>query len=276
MSAVDIHPHIIAADEKRYPRAPLGGKQSDWSRERPVDAAQMLRAMDEAGIEKSALVQASTCYGHNNSYVADAVAAHRDRFAGVFSVDMLAPDAPQRIQHWVDRGLTGLRVFIAGHTTAHDARLDDPRSFPAWRYAVDAGLPICLQCRAPHLPQVETLLKEFPRARVILDHMARPDPDKPDSLLALARHPNLHLKFTTHNVRDAAQPQGFLKLVVKAFGAERIAWGSNYPASAGSLPQLLADARDAVADLSASERDAIFSGTAKRLYNGAFAQTRTP
>ena len=32
----------------------------------------------------------------------------------------------------------------------------------------------------------------------------------------------------------------------------------------------------AVADLSPSERDAIFSGTAKRLYNGAFAQKRTP
>jgi hypothetical protein len=43
----------------------------------------MLAAMDEAGIERSVLVQASTCYGHDNSYVADAVAAHPDRFAGV-------------------------------------------------------------------------------------------------------------------------------------------------------------------------------------------------
>src|SRR5213075_259959 len=120
MVAVDVHPHVIARDENRYPFAPLGGKQSDWSRERPVSAEEMLRAMDEAGIEKSVLVQASTCYGHDNSYVADTVAAYPLRFAGVFSVDMLAPDAPDKIEYWRCKGLAGLRVFIAGHTTAQE------------------------------------------------------------------------------------------------------------------------------------------------------------
>ena len=225
MKVIDIHPHVIAADEQRYPRAPLGGKSSDWSRERPVDAAQMLKAMDEAGIERSVLVQASTCYGHDNSYVADAVAAHPKRFAGVFSVDMLAPDASQHIKSWKDKGLSGLRVFIAGQTTSHDARLDDPRSFPGWLTAVELKLPVCVQCRAPHLPQLEVLLKEFPAARIILDHMGRPDAEAPAPLFALARYPNLYLKFTTHNVRDPASPHTFLRRVVDAFGAARIAWG---------------------------------------------------
>jgi L-fuconolactonase len=266
MSAIDIHPHVISPDERRYPRAGLGGKQSDWSRERPVSAEDMLRAMDEAGIDRSVLVQASTCYGHDNSYVADSVAAYPDRFAGVFSVDMLAPDAPRRIQYWKGKGLCGMRVFIAGHSTAHDARLDDPRSFPAWRAAIEAGLPVCVQMRAPQLPQLETLLKEFPTARIVLDHMGRPDPDDAGGLFALARHPNLYLKFTTHNVRDAARPQVFMKQVVEAFGAQRIAWGSNYPASHGSLASLVADARQALAERSVAEQQAIFAGTAKRLY----------
>jgi predicted TIM-barrel fold metal-dependent hydrolase len=263
VSVVDIHPHVIAKDARRYPFAPLGGKQSDWSRERPVDAGQMLAAMDEAGIEKSVLVQASTCYGHDNSYVADAVAAHPDRFAGVFSVDMLAGDAPQRIRHWLGRGLKGLRVFIAGHTTAHDARLDDPRSFAAWRCAVDAGIPVCVQMRVPQLPQLEVLLAEFPAARIMLDHMAR---DDGKNLFPLARHANLFLKFTTHNVRDATDPQAFIRRVVDAFGARRIAWGSNYPASEGALSTLLAAAKQAVAELPASDQEWIFSRTAKSLY----------
>ena len=72
--------------------------------------------MDQAGIAKSALVQASTCYGHDNSYVADTVAAHPDRFTGVFSVDVLAPDAPEKIRYWVGRKLTGMRLFTAGST----------------------------------------------------------------------------------------------------------------------------------------------------------------
>lgn len=256
MNVVDIHPHVIASDVRRYPFAPLGGKQSDWSRERPVDAEKMLAAMDEAGIERSVLVQASTCYGHDNSYVADSVAAHPERFAGVFSVDMLAADAPERIRHWLARGLKGLRVFIAGHTTAHDARLDDPLSFPAWRCAVDAGIPVCVQMRTPHLPQLEMLLKEFPGARIVLDHMAR---DDGRNLFPLARYPNLFLKFTTHNVRDGAD----LRKIVAAFGARRIAWGSNYPASEGTLVSLLAEAKQAV---SAGDQDWIFSRTAKTLY----------
>src|SRR5206468_1525596 len=83
------------------------------------------------------------------------------------SVDMVAADAPERIRHWIGRGLSGLRVFIAGHTTAHDARLDDPRSFPAWQCAADAGIPVCVQVRAGGLAQLETLLERFPAVRAI-------------------------------------------------------------------------------------------------------------
>jgi hypothetical protein len=43
VSVVDTHPHVIAQDNRRYPFAPLGGKQSDWSRERPVDAGKNAR-----------------------------------------------------------------------------------------------------------------------------------------------------------------------------------------------------------------------------------------
>ena len=60
---IDIHPHVISRDDARYPRSPLFGVQSDWSRERPVTIDDMIAAMNEAGVDKSAIVQASTCYG---------------------------------------------------------------------------------------------------------------------------------------------------------------------------------------------------------------------
>jgi L-fuconolactonase len=274
---IDVHPHVIAADTERYPLAPLGGKQSDWSRTRPVSFEKMLGAMDQAGIAKSALVQASTSYGHDNSYVADAVAAHRDRFAGVFSVDVSQPDASERIRFWMRKGLGGLRVFIAGHTAAaKDARLDDPRSFPAWECAAEAGLPVCVQVRANGLAQLETLLERFPNVRILLDHMARPQIEEgppyaaASDLFKLARHKNLFLKLTTHNVRESRQgkaaPETFFGRVVKEFGASRIAWGSNYPASEGTLSGLLAEAREALASLTDAERDWIFFRTAQTLY----------
>jgi L-fuconolactonase len=273
---IDTHAHVIAEDERRYPRAPLGGRQSDWSRERPVSAEAMIAQMDNARVAKTILVQASTCYGHDNAYVADAVGAHPERFVGVFSVDMTASDAPSQIRHWKRRGLHGLRVFIAGHTTKQDARLDDPRSFPAWECAVAEGLPICVQARAGALAELATLLERFPRARVLLDHMARPAvEDGPpyhaaEPLFALARYENLHLKLTTHNVRDArkgnAAPESFFARVVKSYGAGRIAWGSNFPAAEGPLAARREEAERALAALTSSERDSIFSRTAKNIY----------
>src|SRR5258707_7717596 len=265
MSAViDLHSHVIAADTRRYPLAPMGGHQSDWSRERPVDFERMIAAMDEAGVAKSALVQASTSYTPDNSYGADGVAAHPKRFTGVFSVDVCAADASERIGYWMSRGLRGLRVFIAGHTAAaKDARLDDPRSFPAWECAAEAGLPVCVQVRANGLAQLETLLVRFPDARIVLDHMARPQIEEgppyaaASDLFNLARHKNLFLKLTTHNIRESRQgkatPASFFGRVLKEFGAPRIAWGSNYPASEGTLSGLLAEAREALASLPEAE-----------------------
>lgn len=277
MKAIDIHPHIIAADNARYPLAPLGGHQSDWSRTRPVTLEQLIAAMDTAGVQKAAIVQASTCYGHDNSYVADAVAAHPDRFTGVFSVDVLAPDAPERMRHWVGKKLTGLRLFTIGSTMPDQASwLDDPKSFPAWQCAGELGLSICLQMSAKAFPQMIRMIERFPKVRVILDHMGRPalDDGPPyalaESLFALAKYPNVFLKLTQRNFTESrkgkATPETFFPKLVSTFGASRIAWGSNYPSSEGSLSDLLALATSSLKGLPASDQDWIFAKTAQSLY----------
>jgi predicted TIM-barrel fold metal-dependent hydrolase len=276
-SVIDIHPHIIASDTKRYPLAPLGGHQSDWSRTRPVTTEQMIVAMDKAGVAKSALVQASTCYGHDNSYVADAVAAHPGRFTGVFSADVLAADAPERMRHWVKRGLTGMRLFTIGSTMPDQASwLDDPKTYPAWECASELGLSICLQMSAKAFPQMLRMVTRFPKVRIILDHMGRPSlEDGPpyiaaESLFALAKFPNIYLKLTERNCTGArsgkATPETFFPKLVAAFGASRIAWGSNYPSSEGSLSELLALAKTSLACLSQADQDWIFAKTAQNLY----------
>jgi predicted TIM-barrel fold metal-dependent hydrolase len=274
---IDIHPHIIAVDEYRYPRAPLGGHQSAWSQKRPVSVEQLIVEQDRAGIRKAALVQASTCYGHDNSYVADAVEAFPERFTGVFSCDVLAPDACETMSHWMARGLTGLRLFTTGSTMPGQAGwLDDPRSFPAWRKAESTGLPVCLQMTAEGIPQLENVLQRFPGLRVILDHLARPvQEDGPpfkaaDSLWGLARFPGVYVKVTERNLVGAtagkATAETFFGRLVAEFSASRIAWGSNFPASERSLPELLALAQDALRFLTEPNREWIFSRTAQTLY----------
>ena len=63
-----------------------------------------------------------------------------------------------------------------------------------------------------------------------------------------------------------ATPETFFPRLVAAFGASRLAWGSNYPSSEGTLPAILAVAREFARLLAAADQEWIFGKTAQVLY----------
>jgi L-fuconolactonase len=274
---IDTHCHVIATDTKKYPLAPIFGKQSAWSAEHPLDYPDMVKADVAAGVAKAVLVQAASAYAFDNSYVADSVAAHPDRFTGVFSIDVVAPDAVQKMKRWIGRGLTGMRIFTSGSThAAQETFFADEAAFPAWRHASDQGLSVCMQMRVAGLPLLETVLKQFPNVRVILDHFARAEAaDGPPfaaaaPLFALSRYPNVYLKLTHRPIEQSmkgnATPESFLGKAVSEFGAQRMLWGSNFPAAGPPLPDLIKMAREALSFLPPRDHDWIFGKTAQSLY----------
>ena len=277
MPIIDIHPHVIATDNVRYPLQPLGGNQSTWSRDRPTPYDAMIAAMDEAGVARSAIVQASTAYGHDNSYVAEAIAAHPTRFTGVFSVDMLGPDNVEKMKLWLGKGFSGMRLFTTGSTMPGQATwFDDPRTYPAWQHAADHGVPVCMQMTPDGFPQLRGLIERFPKVKIILDHLARPKlADGPPfaadkEFFELARYPNVYLKLTPLNVEPKdwgkATSATFFGALISAYGANRIAWGSNFPATAGPLKDILGKAQHVLSSASAADREWIFGKTALALY----------
>ncbi len=274
---IDIHPHIISPDTTRYPPAPLGGKRSAWSLQRPVDFAGLVASMDAAGIDKAAIVHSSTTYGYDNSYVADAIAGHRNRFTGVFSVDIRTPDAAERIRHWVNRGLEGLRLFAAGSTvTGSQAWIAEPSTHAAWRCCQELDLPVAISMRQEGLPHLVDVMTRFPYVRIVIDHLLlSPIEDGPPyrasaGLFSLAQYRNIFLKLTTNNVRRArdglATPETFFGQLVQAFGSARIAWGSNFPNEPGTLAEQVREARNALAFLTPEDQQNIFCRTAMALY----------
>jgi predicted TIM-barrel fold metal-dependent hydrolase len=190
---------------------------------------------------------------------------------------MLQDDAPERIRHWLKRGVTGLRLFTGGSTAAFDAStLDDKRSFASWELCSDAGLSMCIQTDPVGLAQVAGLAKRFPRVRIILDHLGRPDvTDGPpykraSSLFGLAPFENIFLKLTPRIFGDvrrgSASAESFFPRLVAEYGSNRLAWGSNFPASEKSMKENLEVAKSCLACLSAGDQNWIFAGTAQRLY----------
>jgi L-fuconolactonase len=277
MPVIDIHPHIISPDTKRYPLAPLGGTQSAWSSERPTTYEMLLAEMDAAGVDKAAIVHSSTAYGYDNSYVADAVAAVPSRFTGVYSIDVLAPDAVATFDYWLTRGGSGMRLFTSGSTLPDQGTwFVDPKTFPFWEHAAAKNIPVCMQMKYEGLPLLRQVMERFPKVNIILDHLARapfadgPPYDTAADLFALSNYPQLYLKVTPINVTPKrwgkATPETFFGKVVDVFGASRIAWGSNFPNSEGSLAEILGAARQAFSFASASDQDWIFGKTAQALY----------
>ncbi|MBB6255255.1 amidohydrolase family protein [Nitrospirillum iridis] len=277
MQYFDIHPHIISDDETRYPPAPLFGKRSDWSQERPNTVEALIAAMDEAGVERAAVVHSSTTYGFDNSYVVDGCNQYPDRLVAVGSVDMLADDVCDVIRGWADKGLAGLRIFTGGSTKDFDPKeLDDPRSFKAWDLLGELGLAMCIQTGPIGLPQVAMLAKRFSNVAIILDHLGRPDVlDGPPytnaaRLFDLATLPNIYLKLTPRIFGDVKKGQAsadtFFPKLVTVFGADHLAWGSNFPTSPGTLSEIKSEAEAGLASLSDADRGWIFGGTARKLY----------
>lgn len=277
MNIIDIHPHVISDDEKRYPPAPLFGKRSDWSQERPSTVHALIENMDAAGVAKAAVVHSSTTYGFDNSYVVDACAQYPDRLVAVGSVDMLDDNVDAVIRGWAGKGLAGLRIFTGGSTKDFDpSELDHPRSFRAWDTLADLGLPMCIQTGPIGLPQVRMLAQRYPTVKIILDHLGRPDVlDGPPyanaaSLFAIADLPNIYLKLAPRIFGDVkkgkASAETFFPRLADTFGAQRMAWGSNFPTSPGTVGEILADAQACLACLSEEDRSWIFGRTAQHLY----------
>jgi L-fuconolactonase len=276
-SIIDIHPHIVSPDTKKYPLDPLGGTQSTWSSERPTTYQMLLDAMDDAGVAKAAIVHSSTAYGYDNSYVADAVAGVPQRFTGVYSIDVLASDAVKTFDSWLARGCTGMRLFTTGSTLPDQGTwFVDPKSYPFWEHAAAKNIPVCMQMKQQGIPLLRQLMDRFPKVTIILDHLSRapveegPPYAKADDFFALAKYKQVYLKVTPINVSPKSwgkgAPDTFFGKVVDTFGAERVAWGSNFPNSLGTLNEILSAAQKAFSFAKGSDQDWIFGKTAQTLY----------
>ena len=128
----------------------------------------------------------------------------------------------------------------------------------------------------PGLEQIKSTLKRFPKVKLIIDHLGRPPAeDGPPYSAAkdyftLGDFPNCYLKFTPSAlktiIKGKADTDTLLPKLVSVFGADRIAWGSNYPASPGTMSDIVAASRQATRTLSDTDREWIFTKTAQTLY----------
>lgn len=276
---IDIHPHVISSDLIRYPPEPLGGVRSNWSQEQPATWEELLAALADMGVQRAAVVQSSTTYGHNNSYLADCIDSAPRGFVGVCSIGLLDSNVSEQIKHWVgQRGMAGVRVFVTGTTMKGHLNLDDERTWPGWEAILESGVSVSLNIDPDAIPELRNVLARYPDLRVVLDHGARTSfaqgpPYVEDTPLAgLADYPNVYIKVTPRILTSAMSsdggPSGALVELVNRFGSHRLAWGSNWPAGSGTYREITQAFLPALDALTAEDARNVACGTAQRLYRG--------
>jgi predicted TIM-barrel fold metal-dependent hydrolase len=271
---VDTHVHVVARDESRYPLRP-SGVGSQWFREHPVTGDEYLSTAIAAGVDRAVLVQAHGAYGTDNTYVLDEVERAPDRCVGVVIVDPAAPDPVGDLRALAARpGCAGVRLFGIGADAP--VWFDGDVGRALWDAAIDLDLRIVATLLTPELLRLATMLARHPGVPVVLDHCGFPDvtggPPFTGAapLAALADHPGLHLKVTSH-VLEAAGPDAapFVEWLAATFGVERLVWGSDYPQTHDrDYAALLALGRAACAGLGAADQARVLGGNALRLWPG--------
>jgi len=266
----------------------LGVRDQDWitgaaleplRRDFLLGDYQPLAAQD--GVRASVVVQTVTVDAETPELLA--LAATSDLIAGVVGwADLTAPDLTDRIAELTARPggdkLVGLRHQVQSERD------------PDWLTRADvlhglvavarAGLVYDLVITAGQLPAAARAAAAVPDLLFVLDHLGKPaiasgstQPWAAD-LRRLAALPNTAGKLSGL-VTEAdwvnwqhSDLRPYTDAALDAFGPGRLMFGSDWPVCtlAASYGEVLQAARDLTGDVSDTEREAIFAGTATRLY----------
>jgi L-fuconolactonase len=234
-----------------------------------------------AGVGATVLVQTVPVAEETPEFLA--IAAASPLVVGVVGwVDLAAPDVADAIAAL--RELPG-GEFLVGIRHAVQAEPD-----PQWLLRPDvarglaaiasAGLPYDLLVKPHQIPAAVAVAAASPELAFVLDHLGKPpiaeDRIEPwaEDVKALAALPNTVCKLSgmvTEALWDSWTVQElrpFAETVLEAFGPDRLMFGSDWPVCllAASYGEVVDAALDLTDSLSLTERTAVFSGTAARVY----------
>lgn len=201
-------------------------------------AAEILREMDEAGVDAALIHPPLSWDPASQDQAEQAVRDHPDRFAILGQVPLDTPEESTRLlEGWKRRpGQLGLRYALIG--AADQAKPMDGSMDWLWPVAERLGLPVASMAYR-FFPTFRAIAERHPNLRLIIDHCglkrAARGPEAfsdIDSLLAMARLPNVALKATGaphyslqgypfDDIKDG------LHRIYDAFGPDRFFWGTD-------------------------------------------------
>jgi L-fuconolactonase len=275
---IDAHLHVWDLDRARYPwLTPAIG-----SLHRSIGFDEIAPLLRERGIDGAVLVQASD-EAADTAVMLAAAAAHPE-IVGVVAWSPL--DDPERLRADLERFagdplVVGLRNLVHEHPPEW---LDRPEVEGGFAVLAAAGLPLDFPTADPAaLAALPGIGARHPELRLVVDHLGKPpiggDADDRAAwrrlLAECARNPLTVAKVSgLYAARgpldawtvDAVRP--FVEDALALFGADRLMYGGDWPIAdlAGGYPRTWAALTEILGGLPQADQDAVFGGTARRVY----------
>ena len=230
-----------------------------------------LAHMDWLGIDRAVVLQ-EFMDGKQDGYLSEVRKAWPTRFSCMALFDRHYFDDPMGcFGKAIDEGqLQGFLIL----TPRPFAEIAIPALLPLWEACAERGLPIVLKNGDP--ADIRELVKKVPDLKIVWSHFAGragPAEQYRERIEMTASNPNMAIDAGGMTFRQRypfTEAQETLHEAVELVGADKIAWGSDYP-----RPGLVADCSykqqvefiTVECDfLTEAQRDAILSGTALRIY----------
>lgn len=244
---------------------------------RDVEIADWLAQARPCGVAGGVLVQAAPTEAETR-YLLELAQRHPEVLGVVGWVDLLAPDASQRIAALArNRKLRGLRPMLQDIADA-DWMLQ-PALRPALGAMVRHGLVFDALVQPRHLPALLTFARAWPGLSIVIDHAAKPAIAQgqwepwagglrrlADETQAVCKLSGLLTEAGPSPAADTATR--WAAHVLACFGPLRVLWGSDWPVLelAANYDQWWQATGQVLASLTPAERAAVLGGNAREVY----------
>lgn len=194
-------------------------------------------------------------------------------------VDLASPDVESQVLEFAPHPkFVGVRHIT--HNEPDDDFIVRPEILRGLKVLEKHQMPFDLLFFVKHLHHTVTLAKMFPNLPMVIDHLAKPEiklhrlDNWEANFRAAAKFPNVHCKLSGM-VTEAdwanwkpSDLTPYVQIALECFGPSRCMFGSDWPVCelAGSYDRVFHALNEALGPISASEREAIFGGTATKFY----------
>lgn len=276
MATIDVQVHCY---ERNHPGRPwvaaLAGPPE-------VTGPDMIKAMDDVGVDGGLLVSVFTKYRWDASYAVAVHKAHPDRFALIKPVNANDPKVADTVAEWgAMDGTVAVRIMMNDEVSTDPA---DPGINRVLAAAAKADMPVNLLARG-RLEQVAELARRNPDTTLVIDHLGLEQPFKPPApkepwaelpkLLALAPHKNIVVKISgactlSHEKFPYKDIRAPVSRIIDSFGLDRCMWGTDWTRAVNVLTYKEGvDAFRAKDWLSDSDRATLMGGSLSKIYGWA-------